>query len=122
MIYKTPSSVPNHVRVIFELPAAFWADRIFAVGNFPEGQPSRIPLVQTRTGEWYATLDLPVGQQYTFRYWVDGEWRTDYRADGFMVTADGILTSLIDTQPPVLQPVGISISNAKARLLARHTP
>jgi hypothetical protein len=104
MIYKIPSSSPQHLCIVFELPASLWADRVFAVGNFGEGQPSRIPLTQGRTGEWRATLDLPMGRQYTFRYLVDGEWRTDYHADGFTTTAGGILTSLINTQPSTPSP------------------
>jgi hypothetical protein len=39
-------------------------------------------LRQTRSGVWQATLDLPVGGRYQFRYIVDGQWRTDSHADG----------------------------------------
>ena len=96
MIRKTHAAVAGYQRVIFELPASLWADRIFVVGDFNHGQPSRTPLAQERDGVWRATLDLPMGQAYHFHYVVNGEWRTDSHADGFATAASGCPTSLID--------------------------
>lgn len=33
---------------------------------------------------------------YHFRYWVDGEWRTDFHADGFVLADDKTPASVID--------------------------
>jgi 1,4-alpha-glucan branching enzyme len=96
MIHKTYSSVVGYQRVIFELPASLWADRVFVVGDFNQGQSSRTPLVQERDGIWRAALDLPMGQAYHFHYVVNGERRTDYHADGFATAESGFSTSLID--------------------------
>ena len=96
MIHKTHASVAGYRRVIFELPASLWADRIFVVGDFNHGQPSQTPLVQARDGVWRAALDLPSGQSYHFHYMVNGERRTDFHADGFATAASGFPTSLID--------------------------
>ena len=96
MIRKTYSSVAGYRCVIFELPASLWADRVFVVGDFPQGQPSQTPLVQARDGVWRAALDLPTGQSYHFHYLVNGERRTDFHADGFATAASGFPTSLID--------------------------
>ena len=95
MIHKTRSSIAGYRRVIFELPASLWADQIFVVGDFDQGQANRMPLVQERDGIWRAALDLPIGQSYPFHYLVNGERRTDFHADGFAMTASGVLTSLI---------------------------
>ena len=93
MICKTRSPRLDHERVIFELPATLWADRVFVVGDFNQGSP--IPLQQTDNGAWRAVLDLPTGHQYHFRYLVDGEWRADFQADGYTI-ADGLPTSLLN--------------------------
>lgn len=96
MIHKTHSPLAGHTRVIFELPAALWADRICVIGDFNHWQPQRTSLSQERDGCWQATLDLPVGRQYQFCYMVDGEQRTDFQAVGdLLVTQEGP-TSLVD--------------------------
>lgn len=95
MIYKTTSTRAGHVRVIFELPSTLWADRIYVVGDFDQDQPSRLPL-QPLADRWQAALDLPVGRQYRFHYWVDGEWRTEAQADGFVFEAGQLPASLVD--------------------------
>ena len=95
MIHKQPSPLTNHTRVLFELAAALWADRIFVVGECGEGPPSRTPLTQERDGVWRTTLDLPAGQPDRCRYGVDGEWRADFYADSF-ATAEGIPTRIVN--------------------------
>ena len=96
MIQKTHSLVAGHTRVIFELPASLWADRICVVGDFNHGQPQRTALRQERDGYWRAALDLPVGHQYHFYYIVDGERRAEFQAgSGLLVEREGP-TSLLD--------------------------
>ncbi|MCL4860822.1 MAG: isoamylase early set domain-containing protein [Caldilineaceae bacterium] len=83
MIYKTPSPKPDHVRVVFELPASLWADQVFLVGDFNRWDPTTLPLTQDRQGVWRAILDLPVGTSYQFCYLIDGQRHTDFHADGW---------------------------------------
>ena len=83
MIRKLPSPKIDCVRMIFELPACIWADRIFLVGDFNQWSTSITPFVQSRDGVWRATLDLHAGREYQFRYLVDGTWQTDFHADGW---------------------------------------
>jgi hypothetical protein len=82
MIYKSPSPIPGRVRVTFELPSCIWADRIFLVGDFNQWSQNATPMRQDRDGVWRAVLDLEHGKQCEFRYLIDGQWRTDYHADG----------------------------------------
>jgi 1,4-alpha-glucan branching enzyme len=96
MIQKTHSPLTNHTRILFELPASLWADRIFVVGDFGEGSPRRTPLTQEQDGVWRAPLDLRKGQQYQFHYLIDGERRPGAQADGYGSTADGCHTNLIN--------------------------
>jgi hypothetical protein len=96
MIHQCASSIAGHLRVTFELPASLWADDVCVVGNFNQWQPGHTPLRQARDGRWRAALDLPVGQQYHFRYQVDGAWHTDNQADDFSADPAGLPTSLLD--------------------------
>lgn len=95
MIHKMPSPLPHHVRVTFELPADLWAGQVYLVGDFNQWSPRATPLVQDRAGVWRATLDLPVGARCEFRYWVDGEWKTDYRADNLVASPFGSDNSVV---------------------------
>jgi hypothetical protein len=81
MIYKTLSTLPNHVWITFELPASVWADHIFVVGDFNQWCATATPMCQDRDGILRATIDLPWGARSEFRYLIDGQWQTDYHAD-----------------------------------------
>jgi hypothetical protein len=83
MIHKLPSPFPGHVRVVFELPSCLWADRIYLIGDFNQWDEQSTPMQQERDGVWRARVDLPIGNQYQFRYMIDGQWKTDNHADGF---------------------------------------
>lgn len=100
MIYKILSPKPNHVRVIFELPAGVWADRIFVVGDFNDWCVSATPMCQDRDGVWRVTADLAVGSQSEFRYLIDGQWSTDHHADGFTTNVYGTDNSVIEANLP----------------------
>jgi 1,4-alpha-glucan branching enzyme len=94
MIRKYRSPIAGHVRVVFELPSCVWADRISLTGDFNEWRENDIMLQQTRSGVWQATVDLPIGTRYQFRYVVDGQWRTDSHADGTSDKSFGSQNSL----------------------------
>jgi hypothetical protein len=104
MIYKTLSPLPGHVRVVFELPACLWADRIFLVGDFNQWNQSATPMQQDRDGIWRATIDLRSGTQAEFRYLIDGQWRTDYHADGHTYNSFGSENSIVRAELPELTP------------------
>lgn len=95
MIRKIPSPKANCVRVLFELPACVWADRIFLVGDFNEWSTSITPFTQGRDGVWRAGADLPAGREYQFRYLVDGRWQTDFHADGWVDNEFGSQNSIV---------------------------
>lgn len=95
MIHKIGSPTPGHVRVIFELPACIWADRIFVTGDFNSWDKTATPLRQDRDGVWRAMLDLRTGSRYEFRYLIDGEWSTDFHADGCTTNIHGSQNSIV---------------------------
>jgi 1,4-alpha-glucan branching enzyme len=96
MLHKMPSPRAGHIRVVFELPACIWADRIFLVGDFNEWGVEATPFVQGRDGIWRAAVDLPAGRSYQFRYLVDGSWQTDYHADGWQDNGYGTQNSIVN--------------------------
>ena len=101
MIHKQPSSYPGYVRVVFELPSCLWADRIYLIGDFNQWDEHATPMRQERDGVWRATVDLPAGKEYQFRYMIDGQWKTDYHADGFAQGIYGADNSVVHTNLPV---------------------
>jgi hypothetical protein len=100
MIHKTQSPLPGHVRVVFELPSCIWADRIFLVGDFNQWDERATPLRQDRDGVWRAAVDLKAGASAEFRYLIDGQWRTDYHADGYTHNQYGTENSVVRAEWP----------------------
>jgi len=101
MIRKVPSPKSDCVRIIFELPACIWADRIFLVGEFNDWDATVTPFTQSRDGIWQAIADLAAGRDYQFRYLVDGAWQTDFHADGWAINEYGSQNSIVSaTLPP----------------------
>lgn len=82
MIHKTKSTVPGHVRIVFELPSSVWAHRISVLGEFNNWKEQADLLTQDRDGQWRTALDLPADREYEFCYLVDGQKLIDVRADG----------------------------------------
>jgi 1,4-alpha-glucan branching enzyme len=119
MIRKMKSMLPNHVRVVFELPACVWADRIYLSGDFNQWDERNTALRQDRDGVWRVALDLPAGSRYEFRYIVDGQWRTDFHADGCTGNQYGAHNSVVVAELPALEPapsfVGNLVHEAPAR-------
>ncbi|MBX3011847.1 MAG: isoamylase early set domain-containing protein [Caldilineaceae bacterium] len=101
MIAKTRATQAGYIRVIFELPACLWADRIYVVGDFNGWDQQRTPMRQDRSGVWRAELDLPGGQRFEFRYLVDNHWLTDSHSDGTTINPYGTQNSVLCTDWPL---------------------
>lgn len=52
---------------------------------------------QDRDGVWRATVDLEPNRRYHFRYLIDGNWQSDYHADGWAESGYGSENSIVDT-------------------------
>lgn len=104
MIRKYASPIPNHIRVIFELPASLWADQISLVADFNHWNPDTVLFHQERDGVWRAVVDLPICRRFEFRYLIDGAWSTDIHADDVTPNEHGSFNSVVDTDPLVVHP------------------
>ena len=109
MIRKIVAPTPGYVRVLFELPSCLWADRIFLVGDFNQWNDTATPMHQGRDGVWRATVDLPHGSSYEFRYLIDGKWTSDSHADGFAQNSFGVSNSVVHALLPISARLGTEI-------------
>ena len=99
MIRKYPGRTPGTVRVLFELPAQFWAERVYLVGDFNDWNMTKDEMKQDGPeGEWQVVLDLAAGKEYQFRYVADGvNWYNDSAADKYVPNDKGSDNSVVIT-------------------------
>lgn len=57
------------------------ASEVFVAGSFNGWNVRAAPMHQSGDGWWRSVLSLPDGE-YKFRYVADGQWFTDYAANG----------------------------------------
>jgi len=74
-------------RVTFRLPreAAPDAKKIAIVGDFNDWDQSHTYMTSLKNGDFNATLEIPAGREYRFRYYIDGSyWENDWQADKYV--------------------------------------
>jgi 1,4-alpha-glucan branching enzyme len=86
-------------KVTFELPkeAAQGATQVQVLGDFNNWDPKTgIPMKASKTGSFSASVDLESGQEYQFRYLLDGtRWENDSEADKYVPSEFGSENSVI---------------------------
>ncbi len=73
-------------RITFRLPkdAVGQARKVTVVGDFNKWDSEASPMKKLRSGDFEATLELPAGKEYRFRYLIDGDrWENDWCADKY---------------------------------------
>lgn len=87
-------------RISFVLPetSAVYAERVAIVGDFNHWNPYKNMMKKDKSGKFKATIELPIGKEYQFRYLIDFDrWENEWGADGLVKTPfDGIYNSAID--------------------------
>lgn len=71
----------------FTLPkdAAPKAESVTLVGDFNNWSRESTPMKRLKTGDFKLEMDLEAGQQYQYRYLIDGKvWENDWEADGYV--------------------------------------
>lgn len=79
-------------KVTFRLPkeAVANADSVSVVGEFNEWNPGATPMKSSKSGEFSTTLELEQGNEYQFRYLINGQqWTNDNEADKFVSSPYG---------------------------------
>jgi len=100
MVHRARSSEPGYVHVTFELPDSLWASTVYLTGDTTHPSLPQTPMQQGRDGIWRATVELPVGNQYKYRYLIGQRWYTEWNAE-----AGG--TNLTDPHYSVLDLAGV---------------
>lgn len=88
----------NVCNVTFKLPqeAAPDAAVVTVVGEFNNWSLSDTPMKKLKNGSFKATIKLPCGNEYKFRYLIDSSrWENDWCADEYMPNAFGGEDSVI---------------------------
>ena len=101
--------------VTFELPAAVAAASVSVCGDFNAWSPTAHPLTRTDTGSFRASVELPAGTRWRFRYLLDGQrWENDWAADAYIPNEFGGDDSVIDlTDTAALPPSGAAAKRSK---------
>jgi len=85
-------------KVTFSLPkeATYGSNAVLLLGDFNNWDKKQGIPMKLRKGEFTATVDLPSGAEYQFRYLVDEEnWENDWAADRYVTSPYGIENSVV---------------------------
>jgi hypothetical protein len=97
-IMKEYSKSPKICCATFTLPgaAASKARKVTIVGDFNNSDKEATPLKKLANGDFTVTLDLYTGNEYHFRYLIDGKrWENDWCADKYVKNEYGADDSVV---------------------------
>jgi 1,4-alpha-glucan branching enzyme len=98
MLKKSYTNTRRFCRVTFQLPAEVKAETAHLCGEFNGWNLKSHPMKHRKDGSFALTLSLQAGQQYRFRYVLDGKrWENDWAADGYVPNLFGSEDSLVKT-------------------------
>lgn len=83
--------------VTFALPADANAKTACLCGDFNQWDPSVHPMKKQKDGSFKIAVKLNFGQQYQFRYLLDGDrWENDWEADSYVPNSYGTENCLLN--------------------------
>ena len=97
-IQKKYNKTNSSCKVAFGLPkkAVNGALTVMVVGDFNDWDENATPMEKLKSGEFNIILDLPSGNEYRFRYLIDGcHWENDWYADKYVVNPYGCDDSVV---------------------------
>ena len=86
-------------KVTFYLPESVEGEVAYLVGDFNEWDEASTPMTRLKDGRFKVTIDLDAGEEYQFRYLVDGEWHNDWEADKYLPNPFSGDNSVVSTIP-----------------------
>ena len=96
MLKKTYTKTGTTCRVTFKVPAEIEAERIALLGEFNEWDAERHLMKKLKDGSHSLTISLQAGQDYRFRYLLDGErWQNDESPDRLVPNGFGTRDCLV---------------------------
>lgn len=86
------------VKVTFELPSDVQAHKAVVVGEFNNWDPAATPLKRKKDGSFSAALNLEIGKEYRYKFYLDGgRWENDPNPDRLVPNIFGTQDSLLTT-------------------------
>lgn len=96
MISKTPAKNGKTTKVTFQLPPESASDSVCLCGDFNDWSQDATPLTKRKDGRYSATVTLPAGKSYRFKYFIDGaRWENDGEADQYVDNEYGSKDSVV---------------------------
>ena len=93
---KAYSKTKRFCRLTFRWSADDSVKTVALCGEFNDWNPTAHPLLHRKDGSFSLTLSLPSGQQYRYRYLLNGDrWENDPAADAYVSNPYGSDDSLI---------------------------
>jgi 1,4-alpha-glucan branching enzyme len=96
MIKKAYLKTGRSCRVTFELAPEVNAETAYLCGEFNEWDQTAHPMKRRKDGRFSLTISLKPGQEYHFRYFLDGRrWENDWHADAYVPNVFGSEDSVV---------------------------
>jgi 1,4-alpha-glucan branching enzyme len=93
---RTYSQTGRACRVTFEMQPEESVQVAALCGEFNQWDPTKHPMKRRKDGCFSITLSLPAGQQFRFRYLLDGMyWTNDTAADAYVANPFGSEDSVV---------------------------
>ena len=93
---KTYSETGRSCRVTFELPPQANAKTVALCGEFNAWDPTKHTMKRRKDGSFSLTISLKPGNEYRYRYLLDGEeWENDWAADRYVPNTFGTEDSVV---------------------------
>lgn len=84
------------VKFVAPEPLVEHAKTIYLAGDFNDWKYEETKLRKQKDGRLATTLELETGNEYEYRYVLDGEvWENDYAADKYVPNAMGVENSVV---------------------------
>jgi 1,4-alpha-glucan branching enzyme len=98
MLKKQYVSDGKICKVTFILPSQIDATTAMLSGDFNNWDKTALPMKRAKDGVWKVEVKLEAGQEYQYRYFVNGnEWLNDQAADKYIVHPYGGENSVVAT-------------------------
>ena len=96
---KNYTKTGRSCRVTFELPAEVNAQEVYLCGDFNQWNQDSHPMKRRKDGSFSATISLKPGQQYRYKFFVDGErWENDWAAEAYIPNEHGSEDSVVNIE------------------------
>jgi 1,4-alpha-glucan branching enzyme len=93
---KSYTKTGRSCRVTFELPAEINANTACLCGDFNQWSQDSHPMKRRKDDSFTITTSLKPGQQYRYRFLLDGEsWENDWAAEAYMPNEYGSEDSVV---------------------------